>query len=85
MKKLLIILFATICLSSCSTTRNDGMFYKGTITKANGERKQKVFIFGRDACVRKSKRIARRRAAARSPHRHPGYGITSMGRAKQRQ
>lgn len=84
-KNLLLILFFAICLSSCSTTRNDGMFYKGTITKANGERKQKVFIFGRDACIRKSKKIARKRAKRRSYDRNPGYGITSMGRAKQRQ
>lgn len=83
MKNLLLILFFAVCLSSCSTTRNDGMFYKGTITKANGERKQKVFIFGRDACIRKSKRMAKRRSRM-TYYRNPNYGITTGSNARQR-
>ena len=83
MKKLLLILFAIICLSSCGTTRNDGMFYKGTITKANGQTKQKVFIFGRDACVRKGKRMAKKRSRM-TYHRNPNYGITAGSNARKR-
>lgn len=83
MKKLILLVFAVVCLSSCSTTRHNPIFYKGYVIKSNGERKQKTFIFGRDACVRKNKRMARRRAAKRSFQRNPNYGVTSMGRARQ--
>ena len=74
-------------LSSCGSSkgvRHDGLFYKGQIIKSNGERKTKVFIFGRDACVRKSKKMARKRAKRRSYDRNPGYGITTTGGARQR-
>ena len=84
MKNLLLILFFAVCLSSCGTTNQD-FFYKGTITKANGKVKQKTFIFGRNACIRKSKRMARKRARMNNPERNPGYGITTMGGARQRQ
>lgn len=83
----IISLILILGLSSCGSSkgvRQDGLFYKGQVIKSNGERKTKVFIFGRDACVRKSKKMARKRAKSRSYDRNPGYGITSMGRAKQR-
>lgn len=80
---LVMILGLTSCGSS-KGVRHDGLFYKGQVIKSNGERKTKVFIFGRDACVRKSKKMARKRAKRRSYSRNPNYGITSMGRAKQR-
>ena len=83
----LLALVAILGLSSCGSSkgvRHDGLFYKGQVIKSNGERKTKVFIFGREACIRKSKKMARRRAARRSPDRNPNYGTTHTGGARQR-
>lgn len=83
----ILALVLILGLSSCGSSkgvRHDGLFYKGQVIKSNGERKTKVFIFGKSACERKSKRMAKRRARLRSHDRNPGYGITSMGRARQR-
>lgn len=87
MKRLIILLLAIMFLSSCGTSRgvrNGGMFYKGYAIKANGERKQKTFILGRNACVRKNKRMQKRRARMNNWGRNPNYGITTMGGARQR-
>lgn len=83
----ILALVMILGLSSCGSSkgvRHDGLFYKGQVIKSNGERKTKVFIFGRDACIRKSKKMARRRAAARSYDRNPNYGITAGSGARQR-
>lgn len=86
MKRLIILLFTITVLSSCSTSkgvRTGGMFYKGQVVKSNGERKTKTFIFGQKACIRKSKRMAKKRARA-TYHRDPNYGITAGSNARQR-
>lgn len=87
MKRLIILLLAIMTLSSCSTSkgvRTGGLLYKGQVVKSNGERKTKVFIFGRDQCVRKNRRMVRKRARMRSYDRNPNYGITTGSHARQR-
>lgn len=86
MKRLIILLLAIMTLSSCSTSkgvRTGGLLYKGQIVKSNGERKTKTFIFGQKACIRKSKRMAKKRARM-TYHRNPNYGITAGSNARQR-
>lgn len=83
----IIALVMILGLSSCGSSkgvRHDGLFYKGQVIKSNGERKTKVFIFGKSACERKSKRMAKRRARMRNHDRNPNYGITTSGGARQR-
>ena len=83
----ILALVAILGLSSCGSSkevRQGGLFYKGQVIKANGERKTKVFIFGREACVRKNKRMQRRRARMSHWERNPNYGITAGGNARQR-
>lgn len=83
----ILALVLILGLSSCGSSkgvRHDGLFYKGQVIKSDGSRKTKVFIFGRDACVRKSKRMAKRRAKRAQYGRNPNYGITTSGRARQR-
>lgn len=83
----ILALVMVLGLTSCGSSkgvRDGGLFYKGQVIKSDGSRKTKVFIFGRDACVRKSKKMARKRAKRRSYDRNPGYGITSTGGARQR-
>ena len=83
----ILALVMILGLSSCGSSkgvRHDGLFYKGQVIKSNGDRKTKTFIFGRSACQRKSKRMAKRRDRLRNHDRNPGYGITTTGGARQR-
>lgn len=83
----ILALIMILGLSSCGSSkgvRHDGLFYKGQVIKANGERKTKVFIFGRDACVRKNKRMQKRRARMSHWERNINYGITAGSNARQK-
>ena len=85
---LIICLVGMMCLSSCGSAnrgvRHGGLFYKGQVVKSNGERKTKTFILGKNACIRKNKRMQKRRARASAWGRNPNYGITTMGGARQK-